>query len=102
MLGVHPRFDFERPIPPQVEEGVAQLIALLFLNEGLDKPTPPDANDMSGPTDEKLRQYFKFSIETEDHEIYGTGYRRAAKAYSHIGIEALMSHIVLYQDFPET
>ena len=43
----------------------------------------------------------KFSIETDDHEIYGTGYRRAAMAYSKIGIEALMSHVVLYQDFPE-
>jgi hypothetical protein len=100
-IKLHPRFDFERPIPPQVEEGCAQLIALLFLNEGLDPPSPLDNNDGSGPSDEKLRQYFKFSIETDDHEIYGTGYRRAAMAYSQIGIEALMSHIVLYQDFPE-
>mmetsp|Transcript_37822 Transcript_37822/g.58583 ORF Transcript_37822/g.58583 Transcript_37822/m.58583 type:complete len:593 (-) Transcript_37822:204-1982(-) len=101
-IKLHPRFDFERPIPPQVEEGCAQLLALLFLNEGLDAPEPLDNNDGTGPSDEKLRQYFKFSIETDDHEIYGTGYRRAAMAYSRIGIEALMSHIVLYQDFPET
>lgn len=100
-IKLHPRFDFERPIPPQVEEGCAQLIAHLFL-EGLDPPVPLDNNDGTGPSDEKLRQYFKFSIETDDHEIYGTGYRRAAMAYSNIGIEALMSHVVLYQDFPET
>jgi hypothetical protein len=100
-IKLHPRFDFERPIPPQVEEGCAQLIALLFLNEGLDPPNELEYNDGAGPSDEKLRQYFKFSIETDDHEIYGTGYRRAALAYSKIGIEALMSHIVLYQDFPE-
>jgi hypothetical protein len=101
-IKLHPRFDFERPIPPQVEEGCAQLIAHLFLNEGLEPPAPLDNNDGTGPSDEKLRQYFKFSIETDDHEIYGTGYRRAAMAYSNIGIEALMSHVVLYQDFPET
>jgi hypothetical protein len=101
-IKLHPRHNFQKPISPQVEEGVAQLIALLFLENGLDKPTPPDITDMSGPTDAKLRQYFKFNIETEEHELYGTGYRRAAKAYSHIGIEALMSHIVLYQEFPET
>ncbi|KAL3913161.1 MAG: hypothetical protein SGARI_000793 [Bacillariaceae sp.] len=94
--------DANKVNPDAIEEGVSQLIALLFLNDGLDKPTPPDNNDGSGPSDEKLRQYFKFSIETEDHDLYGTGYRRAATAYSHIGIEALMSHIVLYQDFPET
>ena len=101
-IKLHPRFDIERPIPPQVEEGCAQLIALLFLNEGLPPAPPLDNNDGTGPSDEKLRQYFKFSIETDDHEIYGTGFRRAALAYSMIGIEALMSHIVLYQDFPET
>ena len=101
-IKLHPRFDFEKPIPPQVEEGCAQLIAHLFLNEGLHPPAPLENNDGTGPSDEKLRQYFKFSIETDDHDIYGTGYRRAAKAYSHIGIEALMSHVVLYQDFPET
>lgn len=100
-IKLHPLFNFERPIPPQIEEGCAQLIALLFLNDGLDKPTPPDRND-TGPSDEKLRQYFKFSIETEENELYGTGYRRAAKAYAHIGIEALMNHIVRYQEFPET
>jgi hypothetical protein len=101
-IKLHPRHNFQKPIPPQVEEGVAQLVALLFLENGLNKPTPPDIKDVPGPTDAKLRQYFKFNIETEEHEIYGTGYRRAAKAYSHIGIEALMSHIVLYQNFPET
>jgi hypothetical protein len=101
-IKLHPRFNFQHPIPPQVEEGCAQLIAHLFLNGGLEPPEPVENNDGSGPSPEKLRQYFKFSIETDDHEIYGTGYRRAAKAYSDIGIEALMSHVVLYQDFPET
>ncbi len=100
-IKLHPRFDFERPIPPQVEEGCAQLIALLFLNEGLGPPSPLENNDGCGLSDEKLRQYFRFSIETDEHEIYGTGYRRAALAYSRIGIEALMSHVVLYQNFPE-
>jgi hypothetical protein len=101
-IKLHPNFDIQRPIPPQVEEGCAQLIALLFLSDGLEPPSELESNDGSGPSDEKLRQYFKYSIETDDHEIYGMGYRRAAMAYSHIGIEALMSHIVLYQDFPET
>jgi hypothetical protein len=51
-------------------------------------------------TDEKLRQYFKFSIETDSNEIYGGGFRKAAKAYAEIGIEALLSHVVNYQEFP--
>jgi hypothetical protein len=101
-IKLHPQYNINSPIPPQVEEGCAQLIALLFLNDGLPPPAELMNTDGSGPSDAKLRQYFKFSIETDDHEIYGTGYRLAAMAYSAIGIEALMSHIVLYQEFPQT
>lgn len=100
-IKLHPRFDIANPIPPQVEEGCAQLLALLFLNDGLE-PASRATLDVEGPTDEKLRQYFKFSIETDDNEIYGEGYRKAAAAYANIGIEALMSHVVLYQEFPRT
>lgn len=100
-IKLHPRFDIGYPISPQVEEGCAQLIAMLFLNEGLN-PASTETYGDPGPSDAKLRQYFKFSIETDDHEIYGEGYRRAAKAYADIGIEALLSHVVLYKAFPNT
>ena len=98
---LHPRFDIRYPVPPQVEEGCAQLIAMLYLTEGM-APASTDTYGDSGPSDEKLRQYFKFSIETDDNEVYGDGYRKAAAAYANIGIEALLSHIVLYQAFPLT
>ena len=98
---LHPRFDIRTPIPPQVEEGCAQLVAMLYLTEGM-APASNDTYGDSGPSDEKLRQYFKFSIETDDNEVYGEGYRKAAAAYANIGIEALLSHIVLYQAFPKT
>jgi hypothetical protein len=99
-IKLHPRYDIFEPIPPQVEEGCAQLIAMLFLNEGLQPASTETYGD--GPSDAKLRQYFKFSIETDDNEVYGEGYRRAAMAYSNIGIEALLSHVVLYKAFPRT
>ena len=100
-IKLHPRFEIGYPIPPQVEEGCAQLIAMLFLNEGLEAASTETYGD-AGPSDAKLRQYFKFSIETDDHEVYGEGYRRAAKAYADIGIAALLSHVVLYKAFPRT
>ena len=98
-IKLHPNFDPSIPIPPQVEEGCCQLVAMLFLNDGLDEPSSYDG-DGSGPSDKKLRQYFKFSIETDTNEIYGEGYRKAAKTYAQIGIEALLSHVVNYRDFP--
>ena len=98
-IKLHPSFNPSRPIPPEVEEGCCQLIAMLFLNEGLDDP-PPSRSDDDGPSDEKLRQYFKFCIETDNSEVYGGGYRKAAKVYAAIGIEALLSHVVIYREFP--
>jgi hypothetical protein len=99
-IKLHPKYNVRMPLPPQVEEGVAQLVAMLFLSEGLDQPPEPKADDSNGPTDEQLRQYFKFSIEREGDEIYGTGYRRAAMAYREIGIVELLNHIVQYRGFP--
>ena len=102
-IKMHPKYDLNSPLPAQVEEGVAQLIAFLFLSDGLGptpKQTPEEALD--GPSDEKLRQYFKFTIERETSDVYGTGYRRAAVLYRDIGIEALLTHIMQYRDFPVT
>jgi len=97
-IKLNPNFNPAMPIPPQVEEGCCQLIAMLFLNDGLGQPSSD--NGGGGPSDKKLRQYFKFCIETDTSEIYGEGYRKAAKAYAQIGIEALLSHVVEYREFP--
>ncbi len=99
-IKLHPSFNPSMPIPPQVEEGVCQLVAMLFLNDGLEEASKVNEDSDGGPSDEKLRQYFKFSIETDTNEVYGEGYRKAAKAYAQIGIEALLSHIVNYREFP--
>jgi len=98
-MELHPQYNPLRPLPPQVMEGCAQLIAMLFLSDGLDQPNP-SAADEDGPSDQRLRQYFKFSIERDDDKIYGLGYRRAALAYRDIGIEALLSHVVRHGSFP--
>jgi hypothetical protein len=100
-IKLHPKYDSRRPLPAQVEEGCAQLVAMLLLTDGLD---PPDttADTAEGPSDAKLRQYFKFSIERDHDEVYGGGYRMAARAYSDIGIEALLSHVIRYGNFPST
>lgn len=97
-IKLNPNFDPTHPIPPQVEEGCCQLISMLFLTDGLQESS---SNSTDGPSDKKLRQYFKYSIESDKNEIYGEGYRKAAKAYAQIGIEALLSHVVNYRDWPQ-
>lgn len=77
------------------------MVAFLFLQllEQEDKSTLESTSD-DAPTDRMLRQYFKFSIETDESDAYGEGYREAAKVYAAIGIEALMDHVIKYKDFP--
>merc|ERR1712038_724965 len=99
-IKLHPEYDPTIPLPLQVEEGCCQLIAMLFLCDGLEPPNTEPGED-GGPSDEKLRQYFKFSIEADKSEVYGTGYRLAAKAYAKIGIDALLNHVVRHRAFPE-
>ena len=98
-IKMHPDYDATKPLPPFVEEGCCQLLAHLMLQEGLE-PASKEKGADGGPSDEKLRQYFKFSIETDEDVVYGEGFRRAGILYADIGILALLSHIVLYRDFP--
>jgi len=111
-IKLHPSFDVRRPIPLQVEEGCCQLVAYLFLqyldsikaegdSSSLSAAAPGSSTDAAGPTDKKLRQYFKFSIETDESDAYGIGYRAAAKAYAAIGIEDLLEFVISYRKFPD-
>jgi Protein DA1/LIM domain len=91
----HPKS--HRPLPAQVEEGLCQLVAALYLSENR---LPPHRND-SLEAEAKLRQYYKFNMERDKSDIYGTGYRRAAAAYSAIGMPALLAHVLECRDFPD-
>ena len=71
-IKLHPKFKVSKPIPMQVEEGCCQLSAMLYLTDGLNSDKTDDSSySTEGPSNEKLRQYFKFSIETDRNEIYG-------------------------------
>ena len=138
-IKLHPNFSRTNPLTLKVEEGLAQLVAHLFLNDGLDSiaklqssyrhlstissSTRTTSNDDDGvddiivgeddkgfdvgggigddsiPSDEKLRQYFRFCIETDDG-VYGEGFRLAARAYAEMGIQELLYYVALHRDFP--
>jgi hypothetical protein len=101
---LHPRYDILDPIDKVAEEGCCQLIAMLFLTEGLSESIPdvdePKDESSVEPNDVKLRQYFRFCIETENDDVYGKGYRTAAQVYASIGIQALLEHVVECKTLP--
>jgi Protein DA1/LIM domain len=101
-LKLHPEHDVNAHLPAQVEEGVCQLTAMLFLTDGLTQAATGNSVASDGPSDEKLRQYFKYTIEREKNEIYGTGYRAAAMVYRDIGIHELVAHVLRFKSFPLT
>jgi hypothetical protein len=100
-IKLHPNFRYRKALPLKVEEGLAQLIAFLFLNDGLEPILEESASseDSSNPSDSKLRQYFKFCVET-DETVYGEGFRLAARAYAQMGIQELLYYVALNHDFP--
>lgn len=98
---LHPKYSPHNPIPPDVEEGCAQLVSMLFLSDGLGPPART-VDDADGPSDERMRQYLKFSIERDTSETFGVGYRKAADVYRNLGMEALLNHVLHYKSFPHT
>ena len=98
-------------------------MAFLFLSDGLDpseveenidkrgdggreadignsRNSAKEKNDFSIPEEVRLRQYFKFCIES-DESIYGEGFRAALRAYTDLGdIQELLYYVALNRDFP--
>jgi len=97
-IKLHPNFRYGKQLPLMVEEGLCQLVAFLFLNDGL-QPCDDSTEDENIPSDAKLRQYFKFCIET-DESVYGQGFRLAARAYAEMGMQELLYYIALNRDMP--
>mmetsp|Transcript_6327 Transcript_6327/g.13265 ORF Transcript_6327/g.13265 Transcript_6327/m.13265 type:complete len:583 (+) Transcript_6327:269-2017(+) len=110
-IKLHPDFDVGgAAIPLIVEEGCAQLVANLFLAERINKTrTESDGDDGNGtaadeeegPSDDRLRKYFKYCIEADTSEVYGNGFREAGKCYAEIGIKALLDFVVRHKRFPD-
>ena len=78
------------------------VVGMEAMNENV-KHRPSGAHDPSGAVTGgmgRLRQYFKFCIETDESVVYGQGFRAAARAYAKLGIQELLYYVALNQDFP--
>lgn len=105
------RRDVPTTLPSKIEEGLCQLISykyLEFLSERALLCT--ESAIIAGRSamklqekkqEEKFRQYCRYCIETDRGEIYGDGYRDAAKAASELPLEDLLDFVAQHQRFPE-
>ena len=99
-----------RRMPPMVEEGLCQLSSHLYLNHVMDSMGQGDSSGANssgggGPSDDTLREYFRWSIETDTSPVYGDGFRMAAMAYNEIcdnggSLIDLLQYAMMHKSFP--
>eukprot|EP00775_Hariotina_reticulata_P004383 gene4383-4637_t len=81
-------------LPLQVEEGLCQLMALLWL----------DSQDAwakrGGPYQQKLLSYLGYQIRTDSSDVYGDGFRIAMENFQKRGLRALVEHVVATSTWP--
>lgn len=88
-----------------MEEGTCQLIALLWLQHlggqasGGDRAGRENIHG-APPTEEDLRGFFAYQIETDVSTVYGDGFRKAKAVFDAVGLEALLDHVKRYDSFP--
>ena len=106
-------------LPPQVEEGMCQLIASLFLKDiiaqgsmergrgalsgnSLMKNNNLSSNHHHNDSEWhlKLRKYFLWQLENDISDIYGDGYRIARECFQTLGLHPLIEFIRENKQFP--
>ena len=108
VVGDDSSFGSVRRIDPTIEEGICQLVSHLYLQMLMandQKERFRDNFNRDGPTNVKLNQYFKWSIENHSSPIYGGGFKKAARAYTQIvesggGLKELLQYVTIHRDFP--
>ncbi|WIA18924.1 hypothetical protein OEZ85_003595 [Tetradesmus obliquus] len=82
-------------LPLQVEEGLCQLVAMLWLDS-------QDfwAKQQQGGYQERLLSYLGYQIRTDTSEVYGDGFRIAMEKFQMRGLKALVEHVIAHGQWP--
>ncbi|XP_052205326.1 protein DA1-related 1-like isoform X2 [Diospyros lotus] len=106
-------------LPPDVEEGICQVLAHMWLdseivagsgsNVASTSSSASSSSSSSGSSskkgkrsqfEKKLGEYFKHQIETDASAAYGEGFRAGNKAVLKHGLRITLDHIDLTRSFP--
>lgn len=81
-------------LPLQTEEGLCQLMGLLWLES-------QDLSKQQGTWEERLASYFAHQIRTDPSSVYGEGFKLALEAYQNLrDLPALIAHVERTGQFP--
>ncbi|GJW61550.1 DA1-related 1-like protein isoform X1 [Tanacetum coccineum] len=104
-------------LPPDVEEGICQVLAHMWLDSEImagsssttaassssSAPIPAPASSKKGKKsdfEKKFGEFFKHQIESDTSAAYGDGFREGNKAVLKYGLRSTLDHIRLTGRFP--
>jgi hypothetical protein len=73
-------------LAPRVEEGLCQLMALLWLDSRQQELAP-------GSFEERLQSCLASQIRTDPSEVYGDGFRDAYEGFQRHGLQTVLAHV---------
>ncbi|KAF8018980.1 hypothetical protein BT93_H3761 [Corymbia citriodora subsp. variegata] len=96
---------------PEVEEGICQVLAHLWLNSEIYSGSANDAASSSSSSssskkgkrpdfEKQLGEFFKHQIESDTSTVYGEGFRSANKSVEKYGLKSTLDHIRFTGIFP--
>jgi len=93
-----------RTLDHQAEEGLCQLMAFLWLEQGvplLDPDADAGLDAALGGVRDQLRAYFRFQITTDPSHAYGEGFRKASRAFHAWGLDAVLDYVAHHATLPD-
>ncbi|GJM95882.1 hypothetical protein PR202_ga12667 [Eleusine coracana subsp. coracana] len=117
MMHAYLRLKGYRTLSPEVEEGICQVLAHLWLESEItsgsgssittssaasSSSSAPPSSKKGAKTDfeKKLGEFFKHQIETDSSVAYGDGFRAGIRAVELYGLRSTLDHIKLTGSFP--
>ncbi|TVT98858.1 hypothetical protein EJB05_55796 [Eragrostis curvula] len=117
MMHAYLRLKGYRTLSPEVEEGICQVLAHLWLESEItsgsgssiatssassSSSSAPPSSKKGAKTDfeKKLGEFFKHQIETDSSVAYGDGFRAGIRAVERYGLRSTLDHIKLTGSFP--
>ena len=105
-----------RTLSPEVEEGICQVLAHLWLESEITSGSASMATTSAGSSssstsssskkgaktefEKRLGEFFKHQIETDSSGAYGDGFRAGMRAVERYGLRSTLDHIKLTGSFP--
>ncbi|CAN1163768.1 Protein DA1 [Linum perenne] len=103
MMHAWMRLNGFQPLSQDIEEGICQVLAHMWLDSQLNIESSSSAgsrNNSRPPFVKKLGAFFKHQIESDSSPVYGDGFRAGQQAMRKYGLQRTLQHIRMTGRFP--